>query len=84
MYFSNMDCITGIDPDRSRLGARPVSAAFHLAVIEQAIAFISLNLPHSLRGPEGCELQAACDDATEALAELNVALKRAPAPNITA
>ena len=79
-----MDCIAGIDPDRSRLDARPVSAAFHLAVIEQAIAFISLNLPDAAPTPNACELQAACHDAAEALAELKAGLNRAAAKPVAA
>jgi len=79
-----MDCISGIDPDRSRLDAHPVSAAFHLAVIEQAIAFISVNLPQGASAPDAAELQAACQDAAEALAELKAGLNRAPAKPVAA
>ena len=79
-----MDCIFGIDPGQSRLDSRPVSAAFHLAVIEQGVAFLSLNLPRGAPSSDACELQAACHDAAEALAELKAALSRAPATRAAA
>lgn len=52
---------------RQRLEERPVSAAFELAVIEQAILFLQLHLQDSGAGGDPHE---ACEEALEAIAAL--------------
>ncbi|MFN7164273.1 MAG: hypothetical protein ACK4P2_05585 [Hyphomonas sp.] len=69
-----MDCIRLIRSERRRLDDRKVSAAFHLAVIEQALHLVADQLAaERLRREEAGELQAACAEALEALAELRAA-----------
>ncbi|MFN3911079.1 hypothetical protein [Hyphomonas sp.] len=66
-----MDCIVGPEHEWERLDGRPVSAAFHLAEIRQALQFIRSNLPATL---DVSEIDAACGDALEALACLTARL----------
>jgi hypothetical protein len=61
-----------------------LSPPLQLAVIEQAVAFLSFNLPRGAPSSDACELQAACHDAAEALAKLKAALSRAPATRAAA
>lgn len=68
-----MDCIHGITSERNRLDDRKVSAAFHMAVIEEALQFIAAQIGGSDTGFGASlakEMRAACDDALEAMAEL--------------
>lgn len=70
-----MDCIRLINSERRRLEERAVSPAFHMAVIEKALRFISEHLAGAnrrLAPEEAAELRAACEEALEALADLQV------------
>jgi hypothetical protein len=60
-----MDCIVGPEHEWERLDGRPVSAAFHLAEIRQALLFIRSSLPANV---EVSEIDSACGDPLEALA----------------
>jgi hypothetical protein len=69
-----MDCIRQIRGEQSRLSGRPVSPAFHLTVLEQALRFIREQLPEAaerieLRAEALQELRAACAEAQAALAD---------------
>ena len=67
-----MDCIRLIRSEHARLVGRSLAPAFHLAVIEEALKFISgrLGSPRPLEDDERRELGAACIEALEALADL--------------
>ena len=68
-----MDCIRQIISERRRLDDRQVSPAFHLAVIEEALRFMSSQIPEigrPLLPQEAFELQAACADALDAIHDL--------------
>jgi len=65
-----MDCIRLINAEHLKLEGRPVSRGFQLAVIEQALLYISAGLKTPTAPVNVEEMQAACDDALEALAEL--------------
>jgi hypothetical protein len=74
-----MDCMHEVESHRGRFGDRNVSAAFHLAVIEQALDFLSENL--SKEDPAHClgsgpELRSAMNEALEALSDLKAAFRR--------
>jgi hypothetical protein len=68
-----MDCIRLIRSEHARLDGRPLAPAFHLAVIEEALKFISgrLGSTRPLEDDERLELGAACNEALEALAHLH-------------
>lgn len=68
-----MDCIGHIDTERLKLDGRPVSNSFHFAIIEQALLYISGALKEPAAPANVGEMQAACDEALEALAELRTA-----------
>jgi hypothetical protein len=68
-----MDCIGLIDTERLQLDGRPVSISFHFAIIEQALLYISGALKEPAAPATVGEMQAACDEALEALAELRTA-----------
>ena len=65
-----MDCVGLIDSERLQLEGRPVSRGFHLAIIEQALLYISASLKEPSAPTNAEEMKAACDEALEALAEL--------------
>jgi hypothetical protein len=62
-----MDCIPDLDSPYAALDNRPVSAAFDLAVIENAVRFLQKHLQDTGAGREP---QEACEEALEALASL--------------
>lgn len=66
-----MDCISGPESEWARLDGRPVAVAFHLVEIKQALQFIRSNLPSSA---DSFEIEAACEDALEAVASLSAHL----------
>lgn len=66
-----MDCIVGPEHECERLEGRPVSAAFYLAEIRQALQFIRSNLPPTF---DISEIDAACSDGLEALDGLTAQL----------
>ena len=63
-----MDCITGPDSDWESLDGGPVSAAFHLEEIRQALQFIRSNIPANT---DLSEIDAAYQDALDALSRLS-------------
>jgi hypothetical protein len=76
-----MDCIQIANSERARLSGRTVSFAFHLAVLERALEFISAHFDNP--GPLPIlvplqELRAACEEALEAVAELRASQSRFP------
>lgn len=71
-----MDCIGLINSERLKLDGRPVSRSFHLSIIEQTLLYISAGLREPFAPENIEEMQAACDEALEALAEL-----RTPPPS---
>ncbi|MFN7178091.1 hypothetical protein [Hyphomonas sp.] len=62
-----MDCIPHLDSPFAALENRPVSAAFDLAVIENAVRFLQQHLQETGAGPEP---QDACEEALEAVSAL--------------
>jgi hypothetical protein len=62
-----MNCIPDFDSDRVALENRPLSAAFDLAVIENAVRFLQQHLKETGAGPEPHE---ACEEALEAVSAL--------------
>ena len=62
-----MDCIPHLDSPYAALDNRPVSAAFDLAVIENAVRFLQQHLQATGAGADPHE---ACEEALEALASL--------------
>ncbi len=76
-----MDCIRLIRSEQARLEGRPLAASFHLAVIEEALQYVSARIA----GSGGCldlqdrmELRAACTDALGALADLRAPSRLLP------
>lgn len=65
-----MDCIGLINSERLKLDGRPVSRSFHLSIIEQTLLYISAGLREPFVPENIEEMQAACHEALEALAEL--------------
>jgi hypothetical protein len=63
-----MDCITGPESDWESLDGRPVSAAFHLEEIRQALHFMRSNIPANT---DLSEIEAAYQDALQALSHLS-------------
>ncbi|MBA3067477.1 MAG: hypothetical protein FP825_03230 [Hyphomonas sp.] len=66
-----MDCISGPESEWARLKGRPVAVAFHLVEIKQALVFIRSSLPLNA---DSFDIEAACEDALEALASLSAHL----------
>ncbi|MBK8199479.1 MAG: hypothetical protein IPK75_14085 [Acidobacteria bacterium] len=64
-----MNCIFDITGERTRLDNRDVSAAFHLAVIDEALKLIAAHVASS-EGDAAPELREACEEARESIAEL--------------
>lgn len=62
-----MNCIPDFDSPHVALDNRPVSAAFDLAVIENAVRFLQQHLQETGAGPEPHE---ACEEALEAVSAL--------------
>lgn len=62
-----MDCISDLDSPHAALDNRPVSAAFELAVIENAVRFLQQHLKDTGVGPEPHD---ACEEALEAVSAL--------------
>jgi len=76
-----MDCIRLIRSEHARLEGRTLAAAFHLAVIEEALHYISARLAGSggcLEPQDRMELRAACTDALAALADLRAPSRLLP------
>ncbi len=73
-----MDCIRLIDSERLRLDGRPVSGNFHLSIIEQTLLYISAGLGEAFTPENIEEMQAACHEALEALAELRTSAPSFP------
>ena len=66
-----MDCISGPEHEWERLDGRPVSVAFHLAEISQALQFMRSVIPASADTPE---IDAAYQEALEAVVQLRARL----------
>jgi|JI10StandDraft_1071094.scaffolds.fasta_scaffold190249_2 hypothetical protein len=64
-----MNCIFDITGERTRLDNRDVSAAFHLAVIDEALKLIAAHVASS-ESHAAPELREACEEARESIAEL--------------
>lgn len=68
-----MNCAPQFPVVGERLDGRPVSAAFHLKVIEDSIRFMTRYLespPPGVSSADRSELREACTEALDALAEL--------------
>ena len=65
-----MDCIGIINSERLKLDGRPVSRSFHLSIVEQTLLYLSAGLREPFTPENIEEMQAACHEALEALAEL--------------
>lgn len=63
-----MDCNFPLEDEFARLSGRPVSAAFHLMLIEQTLLFVRKWLSDDA---DAAEVREACDEALEAVARLN-------------
>lgn len=76
-----MDCIRLIRSEQARLEQRPLAPAFYLAVIEEALHFVTDRISSGdskLEPDDRQELAAACAEALEALADLRAVRQNFP------